>query len=236
MYRSVIILILFWAWLKIREQRVCVRRQCIEYGFKQNCNDTICANNKLVAGDEAKKEVLANYLSMVIINSVLDDRLRLQQRVISIVRVDSNALKVPLTQQYASNAIAQLDQVLYDSSMVIRFNANKYNKQWSNFNRQQIQELIPYYIGTSYIQIFVSHRQLKQLESGKKNYNKRIKIFGLRVNKGVVFHKNVDQVDVEYNNNGYMIRIAQKNLGGLTGSVVLTLFVIPSIYLFADCP
>jgi len=119
---------------------------------------------------------------------------------------------VSLSKQYSSNATAQLDQVIFDQSMLTGLKANKYNRQQAALNIQQSQEAIIYNISTAYFQIFVYRQQLELLQINKETYEKQIAIYRLQVSKGTALQKDQDKVTVDYNNTISQIRVAESNL------------------------
>lgn len=211
MGKKIVILFLFSFWLKTNAQENWTLKQCIEYGLKNNRNNTIYANEKLAA-DAKAKEVLADYLPRVSLTSTLDNNLKLQQSVIPAGIFGPDEMKVSLTQKYNSNFVGQLDQVIYDHSLITGLKANKYNKQQAELNIEQSQEAIIYNISMDYFQIFVYNQQLELLEYNKATYEKQIKIYSLQVSKGVALQKDLDKVSVDYNNTFSQIRVARSNL------------------------
>lgn len=211
MHKIIILLLLFSVGLNTAAQEHWTLKHCIEYGLKNNRNNVIYANEKRLA-DAKAREAIADYLPRVSMNTNLDNNLKLQQSVIPAGILGPNELKVSLTQRYASNTVAQLDQVLYDQSMITGLKANKYNKQQAELNQQQGQEAIIYNISTAYINIFVYHQQLEQLQGNRETYERQIDIFRLQVNKGTVLQKDLDKVNVDYNNTVSRIRVALSNI------------------------
>ncbi|PXY42803.1 TolC family protein [Flavobacterium cheongpyeongense] len=211
MGKKIVILFLFSFWLKTNAQENWTLKQCIEYGLKNNRNNTIYTNEKLAA-DARAKEVLADYLPRVSLTSTLDNNLKLQQSVIPAGIFGPDEMRVSLTQKYNSNFVGQLDQVIYDHSLITGLKANKYNKQQAELNIEQSQEAIIYNISMDYFQIFVYNQQLEVLEYNKVTYEKQINIYSLQVSKGVVLQKDLDKVSVDYNNTISQIRVARSNL------------------------
>ena len=210
MGKKIVILFLFSFCLKTNAQENWTLKQCIEYGLKNNRNNTIYANEKLAA-DARAKEVLADYLPRVSLTSTLDNNLKLQQSVIPAGVFGPDEMRVSLTQKYNSNFVGQLDQVIYDHSLLTGLKANKYNKQQAELNIEQSQEEIIYNISMDYFQIFVYNQQLEVLEYNKTTYEKQIKIYSLQVSKGVTLQKDLDKVSVDYNNTISQIRVATSN-------------------------
>lgn len=211
MSKKIIILFLFSFCINIYAQENWTLKQCIEYGLKNNRSKTIYANEKLAA-DAKAKEVLADYLPKVSLTSTLDNNLKLQQSIIPAGIFGPDEIKVSLTQKYNSNFVGQVDQVIYDKSLLTGLKANKYNKQRADLNIEQSNEAIIYNISIAYFQIFVYNQQLELLEYNKETYEKQIEIYRLQVSKGVTLQKDLDKVNVDYNNTISQIRVAQSNL------------------------
>lgn len=211
MRKKIFILLLFSSWLNTYAQENWTLKQCIEYGLKNNRNNTIYANEKLAA-DAKAKEVLADYLPKVSLTSTLDNNLKLQQSVIPAGIFGSEEIRVSLTQKFNSNFVGQLDQVIYDQSLLTGLKARKYNKQRADLNIEQSMEAIIYNISIAYFQIFVYKQQLALLEYNKETYEKQIEIYRLQVSKGITLQKDLDKVNVDYNNTISQIRVAQSNL------------------------
>ena len=211
MRKKFLILLLFSFWLHGYAQENWTLKQCIEYGLKNNRNNTIYANEKLAA-DAKAKEVLADYLPKVSLTSTLDNNLKLQQSVIPAGIFGPDEIRVSLTQKYNSNFVGQLDQVIYDQSLLTGLKANKYNKQRADLNIEQSNEAIIYNISIAYFQIFVYNQQLELLKYNKETYEKQIEIYSLQVSKGITLQKDLDKVNVDYNNTISQIRVAQSNL------------------------
>jgi outer membrane protein len=117
MHKKILTWLLFTVALDAAAQEHWTLKQCIDYGLKNNRNNVIYANQKRIA-DARAEEAIADYLPRVSMISSLDNNLKLQQNVIPAGVIGANELKISLTQKYASNTVAQLDQVLYDQSML----------------------------------------------------------------------------------------------------------------------
>lgn len=211
MRKKIIVLLLFSFWLNVEAQENWTLKKCIEYGLKNNRNNTIYANQKLAA-DARAKQALADYLPKVSLNATLDNNLKLQQSVIPAGIFGPDERRISLTQKFNSGAVAQLDQVIFDQSMLTGLKANKYNKMQADLNIEQSQEAIIYNISTTYFQIFVYNQQLELLEYNKDIYEKQIEIYRLQVSKGTTLQKDLDKVSVDHNNTISQIRVAQSNL------------------------
>lgn len=211
MSKKIITLLLIAVCCQLYAQETWQLRQCIEYGLEHNRNNAIYANQKRAA-DARAREALADYLPRISLTSTLDNNLKLQQTVIPAGIFGDQDLRVSLTKKFASNATAQVDQVLYDQALLTGLRANKYNRQQAALNLQQSREAIIYNITAAYLDIFVYRQQLELLHYNLETYQGQINVLQLQVDKGVTLQKDLDKVQVDYNNTRSQQRVAQSNL------------------------
>lgn len=186
-------------------------KACIAYGLKNNRNSIVYENEKRAA-DAKAKEALADYLPKVSLTGTLDNNLKVQESVIPGGVFGPDPIRVAFSQKYNSNAQAQLDQTIYDQSLLTGLKASKYNKQQADVNIRKSEETIIYNIGNAYYQIYVYREQLRLLKENLGTYRGQVSIFKLQVEKGVTLQKDLDKVTVDYNNAISQIRIAESNL------------------------
>ncbi len=124
-------------------------KDCITYGLKNHRSNIVYANSRKIAQANAK-EALAAYLPSVSVNGEFDDNLKLQESVIPAGLLGPTPLKISLTQKYNTTASAQLDQTIFDQSLLTGLKANKYNTEQAILNEQQNTEAIIYNISTAY--------------------------------------------------------------------------------------
>lgn len=186
-------------------------RECIEFGLKNNRNSLVYENEKKAA-DAAAKEALAEYLPKVSVMGTLDDNLKVQESIIPAGVFGPADVKVAFTQKYNSNAYGQLDQAIYDQSLLTGLKANKFNLKQADLNIRKSQETIIYNISNAYYQINVYREQLQLLTENLHTYRRQMDITSLQVQKGVTLKKDLDKVTVDYNNAASQIRIAESNL------------------------
>lgn len=186
-------------------------KTCIGYGLKNNRNKAIYYNDKLAA-DENAKELLAAYLPSVSLTGNLDDNLKVQQSLIPAGTFIAEDTWVAFSKQYSINGTAQLEQTIFDKSLLVGLKARKYNKQQADLNTQQSEETIIYNIAKSYYQILVFREQLKILQTNLITYEGQESIALLQVTKGTLLQKELDKVRVDRNNTLSKIRVAESNL------------------------
>lgn len=186
-------------------------KSCIEYGLKNHRSNNLYANEKLAA-DAKAREALAAYLPSVSINGSIDDNLKVQETVIPAGVFSDTDIRVAFTKKFTTNPVAQLDQTIFDQSLLTGLKANKFNKQSAELNQQANNETIIYNISSAFAQIFVYREQLSLLSTNLDNYRQQMEITGLQVNKGTVLQKELDKVTVDYNNTVSKIHVAESNL------------------------
>ncbi|GAA4322949.1 TolC family protein [Mucilaginibacter gynuensis] len=186
-------------------------KECIDYGLKNNRSNTVYENEKKAA-DAKAKEALADYLPKVNVTGTFDDNLKVQQSVIPAGVFGPDPVKVAFTQKFNTNGTVQLDQTIYDQSLLNGLKANKFSKQQADLNIKQNEETIIYNISNAYYQIYVYREQLRLLKENLETYHKQMDISKLQVQKGVTLQKDLDKVTVDYNNASSQIRVAESNL------------------------
>lgn len=186
-------------------------KACIEYGLKNNRSGAVYENEKRAADAQAK-EALADYLPKVSVSGTFDDNLKVQESIIPAGIFGPEPLRVAFTQKYNTNGVAQLDQTIYDQSLLNGLKANKFNKQQANLNVKQNEETIIYNIGNAYYQIYVYREQLRLLKENLETYRRQMEISQLQVQKGVTLQKDLDKVTVNFNNAASQIRVAESSL------------------------
>lgn len=204
-------LITFFLPFSLQAQEIWNLKNCIGYGLKNNRNTVVYANEKKAA-DAKAREALADYLPKLSVTGSFDDNLKVQQSIIPAGAFSPTPIKIAFTQKYNTNGTAQLDQTIYDQSVLNGLKANKYNGQQADLNIKQSQETIIYNISNAYFQIYVYREQLSLLKGNLATYQKQIDISSLRVKKGVALQKDLDKVTVDFNNAVSQIRIAESNL------------------------
>jgi outer membrane protein len=186
-------------------------RDCIEYGLKNNRSGVVYDNEKKAA-DAKAKEALSAYLPSLNVTGTFDDNIRVQESVIPAGLFGPTPLKLAFTQRYNTNGLVELDQTIYDQSLLTGLKANKYNRQQADLNIKQNQETIIYNIGNDYYQTYVYREQLRLLKGNLEVYRKQMEISTLQVKKGVALQKDLDKVTVNYNNAVSQIRVAESSL------------------------
>jgi outer membrane protein TolC len=209
--KFVFLAMLYWFPCFLHAQENWGLKDCITYGVKNHRSVKVYANERLAAKAQAK-EALAGYLPSVNVTGTIDDNLKVQQSIIPAGLLGPTDTKVAFTKQFNSNAFVQLDQTIYDQSLLTGLKARKYVEQEAQLNSQQNEETIIYNISTAYYQVFVYRAELYLLQANLLTYQEQLKIAELKVKKGVGAEVDRDKIQVNYNNTLSNINVSESNL------------------------
>ncbi len=199
--------------LQLAAQQKRSLKECIDYGLK-NHRSVLISRNNVAASHEKARESLAGYLPQVSVNASLDYNLKLQQNVIPAGSFPGQTEEQRITfgTKYNSTQVVQLDQKIYDQSLITGLKANKPNTELAMLNAEQTNQTLIYNIATAYYQIIVLQKQLELLYSNKDRFEKTLKVTQLQAEQGVAKKVDVKQVQVNLNNVLSQISVAENNL------------------------
>lgn len=211
MNRSIFLCVLLLCSGAANAQDVWTLKECIAFGLKNSYTNQVYANEK-TAADARAKEALAAYLPTVTLTGALDDNVKVQETVIPAGIFGPDDVRVAFTKQYQINPMAQLDQTIFDKSLITGLQANRYNKLQAELNIAKNEETLIYNICKAYFQIAVYREQLKQLQATSETYRGQLQVTEQQVNRGVTLLKDLEKIKVNYNTSLAQIRVAETNL------------------------
>jgi outer membrane protein len=185
-------------------------KSCIAFGLKNNRISVQASNSGKIA-DAQGKEALAGYLPAVNITGGLNDNIVAQQSIIPAGIFGPNSIKVAFTQRYNTTAAVQLQQTIYDQSLLTGLKANRFNKEQAMLSQQQSDEGVIYNISTDYYQIYIYREQLALLTANLGTYTKQLDISRQQVANGTLLQTEMDKISVSYNNTLSQISSAENN-------------------------
>jgi outer membrane protein TolC len=174
-------------------------KESIAYSLKNNPSSTIYKNEVLIA-KEKKTEALAGYLPQVNGTATFDDNLKRQVSVIPAGAFSPEEIRVQFGNQYNTNLVAQVDQVLFDRTVSVAKEANKVNTLIADLKLLQNNENIVYNTIMAYYQILTFNEQEKLLVENEKKYEELLRILQLQYEKGVAKKIDYDRMKVSQNN------------------------------------
>jgi outer membrane protein len=188
-------------------------KDCIAFGL-QNHRSVEVNKNNVAAAHENAREQLAGYLPQVSVNAGLDYNIKLPANVIPAGSFPGQTEEQRITfgTKYNSTQVIQLDQKIYDQSLLTGLKANKSNRELAELTAEQNNQDLIYNISSAYYQILVTQRQLDLLYSNKERFEKILKVTELQAEQGVAKKVDVKQVQVNLNNVLSQISIAENSL------------------------
>ncbi len=186
-------------------------KACIDYGLRHNRNVKIARISEETAHEQAR-EALSAYLPQVSGSATLDDNVKLQSTVIPAGIFGSEPTRVALGTKYATNASAQLDQVIYDQALLTGLKANKPNMESALLNAEKTRENLIYNISTYYYQVFITEQQIGLLRDNLDKTRKIAEVLKLQLEHGVIRKVDLDRTQVSLNNIQSQLNLAENNL------------------------
>src|SRR5690606_17826614 len=108
-------------------------KDCIQYSLNNHPTTTVYSNQVSIAENQ-NREGLAGYLPQVNISGSLDDNIKRQVTVIPAGTFGPEPTTVQFGNQYASAVTGQLDQVIYDQTLINSIKASKMNVGLAELN------------------------------------------------------------------------------------------------------
>jgi outer membrane protein TolC len=180
-------------------QNVFGLKQAVQYALEHHGSVEIGENN-VQSAHHRVREGYAPYLPQVNGNFGLDDNLKLQTNVIPAGTFGPDPIKIRFGQQYNGNVAFQLDQKLYDQSLINGFKGFKASKELAAEQLNKSKEDVAYDVAVSYLKVLINREQLKLIQNNENTYKKLFEITQLQKEKGVIKQTDLDRIKVAYNN------------------------------------
>ena len=192
-------LILFVLGYDVHAQKNISLKECVDFALKNHVSNTVY-ENEIALAKQKSTEALAGYLPQVSTNITFDDNLKRQVSIIPAGAFSPTEIRLQFGTQYNTTGTAQLDQVLYDKSMLVGIKAAEPNNQLSILKKEQNQDNIIYNTVSAYFQVLVYLEQEKITLENEKKYRELLDILKLRLEKGVIKKTDYDRTKSSLNN------------------------------------
>lgn len=188
-------------------------KEAISYGLEHHPTVRIFKLQTLQA-KQAAKEQLSNYLPQVNLSSTLDYNIELQKTVIPEGTFGPGTPRqiVAFGQKYNASLAGQVDQQIFNMSLLSGLQANKPNNELAGLSEEENKQEIIYNISNAYFQIITIKKQLDLLYANKERFEKIMRVTGLQSEMGVAKKVDVKQVQVNLNNVTTQITNLENNL------------------------
>ncbi len=185
-------------------------KECIAYGLQHHRAVKIAENN-IAKSKEQGREALSSYLPQVNVTGEYDYNMKLPTTIIPAGVFGTEPTKMSMGSRYSSTLVGQLDQPVYNQSLLLGIRANEPNMQLAQLGKVQTNEQLIYNIASSYYQVLVIQKHLQLLQSNKSRTEKLLEVMKLQAQQGVAKKINAKQVEVNLNNINSQISNAENN-------------------------
>lgn len=168
-------------------------KDCIDFALANNASNVIY-NNQIKLADMQKLEVLSGYLPQVNASGSFDDNLKRQVTVIPAGVFSPTDLRVQFGNQYNTSVSAQVDQVIFDMSLLSGMKAIRPNNEVAKLKKLKNDDDLIYGTATAYYQALSYKEQLKLLTENENKLSSILKVQKILVEKGVTSKVNYNRV------------------------------------------
>ncbi len=183
----------------VQAQQAVTLKACVDYALKNHASNTL-AQNEIALAKQKATEALAGYLPQVSTNITIDDNLKRQVSIIPAGAFSPTEIRLQFGTQYNNSATAQVDQVLYDKSMLVGIKAAEPNNQLATLKLEQNQDNLIYNTVAAYFQVLVYAEQEKITLENEKKLRELLNILQLRWEKGVAKKTDYDRAKANLQN------------------------------------
>ena len=185
-------------------------KQCLAYAKAHHLNVKL-AENEIVKSREQVAEGIASYLPQVNGSVGFDDNLKRPTTIIPAGTFGPNETRIQFGNQYSTNAVVQLDQIVYDQTILTGLKANKPYIEMAELRKAKTEEDIAYNTAVSYYQVLVLQEQRRLLELNLEKFARIEKIVRLQTEKGVARKVDFERVQVGLSNLQAQIDMLKNN-------------------------
>ena len=185
-----------------------------------NHGSTVIYNNEIEKVGLQTKEALAAYLPQVSANVTMDDNLKRQTSVLpGAIFGSEKDMPVQFGNKYNTGAVVQLDQTIYDQSLIYGIKAGVPAKKVAELNLAKNKEDLMYNTAAAYSQILVLKEQQRLIAANLKENEALYKILQFRFDKGAAKKVDVDRELVQVNNAKSQLQQIQADIEAATNSL-----------------
>ncbi|MFN8393981.1 MAG: TolC family protein [Bacteroidia bacterium] len=183
-------------------------RDCIDYSLKHHSLLTI-SNNDIASAHHRVREGLSAYLPQVNGQVTWDDNIQRPTTVIPAGTFSPQEIRVQFGNQYATNAAVQVDQTIYDRSLLLGLKALDPYADVAGLTKEKNEQQLMYGVAMSYYAIQIYIEQLKLLVENETKFAKMEDVLRLQVSQGVARKVDLDRVTIALAN----IRVQKDVIG-----------------------
>lgn len=193
------------------QEKVMSLKDCIDYSLVNNPSSSVY-ENQVAISQQQNREGLSAYLPQVNLTGTLDDNIKRQVTIIPAGTFGPEPTKVQFGNQYQSAVTGQLDQVIYDQTLINSIKASKMNVELAGLKMVKNEDDIIYNTASSYYQVLIYQEQLRLVLENEEKIRQLVDVQKLQYEKGVLNETSYKRVLVNYNNIKAQHQMAEMNL------------------------
>lgn len=170
-------------------------KECIDYGLKHHGMQVV-ADNEIASAHQKVREGLAAYLPQINGQVAFDDNIKRPTSIIPAGAFSPQEIKIQFGNQYNTNAVVQLDQVLYDRSMLLGLKILDPYGDITVINKEKNEQLLMYGAAMAYYQLQIYMEQKRLLAENIAKFDKISTVIQLQVAQGVARKMDYDRIAV----------------------------------------
>lgn len=186
-------------------------KEAIRYGLAAHPSLRLAQNN-IEMSKQTSRQKLSAYLPQVNVTAALDYNYKLQQNIIPAGIFGPDEQRITFGTKFTTSNIIQLDQTIYDQSLIVGIQANKPYEELEALSLEKAEEDIIYQIANAYYSVLVAQEQRKLLLENKNRFQELLRITQLQREYGVVNEVDVNQVEVSLSNIESQLSILNNNI------------------------
>lgn len=184
---------------------------CLKYALEHNGMQKVAANDVTFA-QQRQREGLSGYLPQVNGSVTFDDNLKRQTTVIPAGTFSPEEIRIQFGNQYNTMALVQVDQVIFDRSMLLGISALGPNIELAELGQAKTEQTVLYNAAMAWYQVQIYQEQSRLLTENESKLAKTVEVLKLQYEKGVARKVDYDRVAVALAN----VRAQQKTVANDT--------------------
>ncbi|MBI1183117.1 TolC family protein [bacterium] len=183
-------------------------KDCIDYSVVHHPL-LKAANYGIKVSEQQSVEALSYYLPQISGTGTVDDNLKRMTTVIPAGSFSPQPLKVQFGNQYTTNFFVQVDQVVFDKSLLTSIKANEPNKAIANYQKDKTVQQVAYNTAVAYYNVLIQKERLSLLSQNETKLAELLRITRAQYEKGLIQKLDVDRIQVNYNNTTTQMKSVQ---------------------------
>ncbi len=184
---------------QVYAQQKLTLKECIAFSLQNHLSNKVYQNNIEIANQQGR-EALAFYLPQVAGSATFDYNLKRQTTIIPAGAFSPTETRLQFGQPFITTPVVQLDQVLYDQSLLYGIKANGPNKEISALSLKQNQETLIYNTTSAYVETVIYAERIRIISTNENKYKDLLGIKKLQYEKGVATQVEYNRILVTYKN------------------------------------